>query len=52
MNQQKIKCNICDLEIIKELTKEIKGFTVCANCFIQMVLDKNKRLRYQVGGDF
>jgi hypothetical protein len=49
MNQDKMKCPICDQYIAKELTKEIQCSTVCMNCFLEMVLDKRKSFR--VGGD-
>lgn len=49
MNQDKMKCPICDQYIAKELTKEIQCSTVCMNCFLEMVLDK--RNSFTVGGD-
>jgi hypothetical protein len=47
-----VRCDICDKYIVNELTKDIQGFTVCANCLLQMVLDKKKRLNYRVGGEW
>jgi hypothetical protein len=37
MNQDKMKCPICDQYIAKELTKEIQCSTVCMNCFLTVI---------------